>query len=393
MRLENDYIVWASALVGEERLQTLRAQRQRCGFQWSISRCWVALDHNAVTEVLTSPLVSSRPYFADSVNVKEHSPLAQFVRSLEWWTPLTEGDGHRRQRVVLRDVVRWLADRAHRELSGELYGVTRAALERPECNVVQEIVEPLSSRLAGALLGLKQDEIRELGRLGGLLDELRSDNRSELRVRAFPECVEPWLRDLERMKGILAASELLAPPWRSRIYSVCDGHKDLAEGTAIMVTTGILEPLRNAIGIVVAAGLKEPWATLDQLTVESCLAAAPPVEMVARVVAHNGDLCRKRVLRGQGVIASVTSANQSLFDNPRVSDTELFPFGRGIHRCVGAPLALVALEPVLRAVRDWRRVDRGTSIVEGPTYESTGWRQEVRGLTVRKPSQDRKRRR
>lgn len=93
--------------------------------------------------------------------------------------------------------------------------------------------------------------------------------------------------------------------------------------------------------------------------VEELLRFTPPVHLDGRVAAEDLELGGQRIAAGQWVLAVIGSANRdpSVFQNPERLNVTRTPnphiaFGRGIHFCLGAPLARlearIAIETLLR---------------------------------------------
>ena len=102
-----------------------------------------------------------------------------------------------------------------------------------------------------------------------------------------------------------------------------------------------------------------------RLAVEEFLRYDGPIELRRRIAVADVDVGGVRVLRGDLVLLSLAAANRdpALFGTPEDvdvarADNHHLAFGRGIHTCLGAPLARleaqIAISTVLRRLPDLR---------------------------------------
>ena len=132
------------------------------------------------------------------------------------------------------------------------------------------------------------------------------------------------------------------------------------------------ETTRNLIGNGMLALLRHP----DQLrrlrdapellepAVDELLRYDSPVQLDGRVVREDLEMGGKRLRAGQKVIALLGAANRdpAAFDNPDALDIgrgerSHLSFGRGIHYCLGASLALLEARIAFRGLLDRFPVD------------------------------------
>ena len=127
------------------------------------------------------------------------------------------------------------------------------------------------------------------------------------------------------------------------------------ETTRNLIGNGMLALLRHADQVQRlrdAPGLLEP-------AVDELLRYDSPVQLDGRVVRKDLEMGGKRLRAGQKVIALLGAANRdpAAFENPDALDIgrkerSHLSFGRGIHYCLGAPLALLEARIAFRGLLD-----------------------------------------
>jgi cytochrome P450 len=101
--------------------------------------------------------------------------------------------------------------------------------------------------------------------------------------------------------------------------------------------------------------------TLIPSTIEETLRYRSPVQAVGRIATKDTELRRQKIQAGQRIIAWIGSANhdESVFTDPERFDITRSKsyhhqvhvgFGNGIHFCLGAPLARLEGQVVLRVI-------------------------------------------
>ena len=132
-------------------------------------------------------------------------------------------------------------------------------------------------------------------------------------------------------------------------------HEELLATLLLLLVAGN-ETTRNLIGNGMLALLRNP----DQLqllrdnpdlvntAIDEFLRYDSPVQIDGRLVREDVEIGGKRIRAGQRVISAIGAANRDpdVFTNPRSLDitrreTSHVSFGRGIHYCLGAPLAVL----------------------------------------------------
>jgi len=132
-------------------------------------------------------------------------------------------------------------------------------------------------------------------------------------------------------------------------------HEELLSTLMLLLVAGN-ETTRNLIGNGMLALLRNP----DQLqrlrenpdlldtAIDEFLRYDSPVQLNGRIAVEDTQLGGKQIRAGQRIIAIIGAANRdpSVFTNPHVLDIgrrekSHISFGRGIHYCLGAPLAIL----------------------------------------------------
>jgi cytochrome P450 len=163
---------------------------------------------------------------------------------------------------------------------------------------------------------------------------------SHLRARV----IEPTITARERQLAAQAADELdayflglieqrRAEPQDDLISALvaAEAAGDQLSQDELLVMLRLL--LRSAPGLVAGA-------------VDELLRYDSPVQVVGRTATQDMDLGGRPIRKGQGVVLLLGSANRDpeVFDQPDRLDVQrrgpsIIGFGRGIHHCLGAPLA------------------------------------------------------
>lgn len=197
--------------------------------------------------------------------------------------------------------------------------------------------------------------------------------------------IEPSLRD-DQMRRVERASEELyeyfesiieerrRQPQEDMITALLNAedegdrltHEELL-GTLMLLLVAGNETTRNLIGNGMRALLKNP-EQLQRLrdnpelldsAINELLRYDSPVQLDGRLVHNDVEIAGQRISAGQRVLCAIGAANRdpAVFTEPDKldigrSEKSHISFGRGIHHCLGAPLALLEARAAFSALLD-----------------------------------------
>ena len=121
--------------------------------------------------------------------------------------------------------------------------------------------------------------------------------------------------------------------------------------------------LASAVRDIVNNGL---WERLHahpgdlEATISECLRYSPVTQFVVRIAQKDAELQGRSYARGSRFILNLLAASRdpekfpdpNRFDITRVNDESRLPFGWGVHRCLGQPLARLLIEEGLTLLAD-----------------------------------------
>lgn len=266
-------------------------------------------------------------------------------------------------------------------------------------DVLTELAAPLPVRIIAEMMGVPYED---RDRLRAMADGILFINRGE-----------PWrFRPLiEAVRGIV---DYAAPLVDERIggggsdfISVLAGGEERGVFTRhqVLVNTGLLlfaghETTMNLIcnGLLAFIRHPEQWERLRadpdgmaRLATEECLRYDPPVKSTQRIAAADVEIDGQIIRKGDRLRWIMAAANRDprVFSDPDVFDIGRQPnphisFGSGIHYCLGATLARVEGQEVLRGLAE--RFEH-FELAGGPVeYQPSLQFRSVKSLPVRWPA-------
>jgi cytochrome P450 len=258
------------------------------------------------------------------------------------------------------------------EISALVDGLLDRIAEKGEFDVVEDFAYPLPVAVICRLLGVPLDDEPQFSRASAVLAQAL-DPLSRI-AGVPPDVVDErqravaWLREyfhdlIERrrsapgddlLSGLIAVEESGDQLTQEEIASTC----------RLLLIAGH-ETTVNLIGNAVLAMLRNPnhWTALGAdsgrapLIVEETLRYDPPVQLVGRVAVADMTIGGVDVPTGDIMMLLLAAAQRdpAEFDRPDTFDPDRgtlrhLGFGRGVHYCLGAPLARLEAGVALSAV-------------------------------------------
>ena len=313
---------------------------------------WVLTRYEDVSLVLRDQRFS-----ADRTKLEGFQALEGFqpVRSLLSLDP----PDHTRLRTL---VTKAFTPRVVEQLRAQAQAIVDGALDRAashgEMELIEDLAYPLPVAVIAGMLGVPRDDwprFREWSRvLVGSLDPVALPDSDQIAaVRAAEDALSEYLsgvvaeRRREPQDDLISA--LIAVEERGDVLNerellvmlnllLVAGH----ETTVNLIGNGMLALLRNPEQLALLRRRPE----LLENAVEELLRFDSPVQLTGRIAAEGCEVGGREIGRGQLVLTLLGAANrdpQQFPDPDRLdltrSPNQHFSFGRGIHFCLGAPLA------------------------------------------------------
>lgn len=311
---------------------------------------WVAASAEAVTAVLTSPLVRVRPAAEPVPEALRGSPLAEIFGRL---VRMTDGRSHGPMKQAVagalaaldRDRIRAGASRWARTLA------ERIDARRPAG--VDQFVRSLSAHAIASLLAVPDAAVGSV----------------EQSVHRYVTAVAPGADAARIERGKAAATHLMETMGaavagaRTGLPAVLGREAERADAVdrtalvanAIGLMTQAYEATAGLIGNTLRALSAQPSlrasvaaepARLESV-IREVLRHDAPVQNTRRFVAEDGVIAGRRMTAGETVLVVLAAANHDAAANPRPerfeaarADRRTFTFGAGPHACPGETLAV-----------------------------------------------------
>src|SRR5260221_8892550 len=333
--------------------------------QWSdVLGAWTLVRYADVVESLTEPRFSAdRTADADQ-------QLDGFAKSML----VSDPPDHTRLRALVQKA---FTPRMVEQLRPRIGSIVRELIERLATrggafDVITDLAYPLPVVVIAELLGVPPED-RETFRdwsaaLAASLDPLVSDEAA-LRAVQARDGLHAYLRGIIAERRRAPRSDLI-----SALVAVEEQGEILSEPELVVMCTLLLiaghETTVNLIGNGMLALIEHPveYAQLRDTpgligpAVEELLRFDSPVQLTARIASEPLEIGGQHIEAGQWVLPLLGAANRDpkVFANPEQLDLTRNPnphvgFGRGIHFCLGAPLARleaqVAIAPLVQRFR------------------------------------------
>lgn len=313
---------------------------------------WVVTRYRDVAQLLREPHLS-----ADRTNWREFVPLegVEVQRSMLFLDP---PDHTRLRALVSKAFTPRVVERLRPRVEEIVDGILERAARAGTMELVSELAYPLPVTVIAELLGVPTEDwprFREWSRvLVGSLDPLVAPDFERLRsVLEARDALTSYLAGIVTRRRNRPREDLI-----SALIAVEEAGRGLSERELLVMLNLLLvaghETTVNLIGNGVLALLRHPDQLerlrsepgLIETALEELLRWDSPVQLTSRVALQDFQLDGKEIRRGELVLALIGAANRDpeQFPDPDRLDLGRDPnphlsFGRGIHFCLGAPLA------------------------------------------------------
>lgn len=350
---------------------TYRMLQQAGPIHWSdefFEGGWLLTRYDDVDWLLRDPRFSARRTGGwVKANEDERGELSGFQRLFARAMLFLDGPDHQRLRDVLAAgftpaLLRALVPRIEQWVTQLLDTVDA----KPGFDFMAALARPLPTRVIASLIGIPAIDQRDFY---DWCDDLASFIGAP---RAAPELAHRAQQALLAMSAFFAAlvrkqhrepgSHLLGCLIDAEAAGTVKGNAELLAQCAMLLFAGH-ETTRNLLGngLLTMLSSRDEWERLRRQphlissAVRECLRYDSPVQYTGRRVAHDMVLHGIRLRRGDLVIGLIGAANRDparftapdRFDVARREVSHL-SFGRGPHACIGAALAMMEAECVLR---------------------------------------------
>lgn len=244
--------------------------------------------------------------------------------------------------------------------------------ERGRFDVISDLAHPLPVTVICRLLGVPLADEPEFSRASALLAQALDPfftvtgepaGGMDERIRAG-QWLREYLHDLIRQRRAHPGDDLM-----SRLIEVEESGDQLSEDDIVSTCSLLLiaghETTVNLIANAILAMLRNPsqWAALGadvdraSAVIEETLRYDPPVQLVARIAADDMTIGDTEIVKGDTMLLLLAAAQHdpAEFEHPDAFDPDRkafrhLAFGRGLHYCLGAPLARLEAAVALSAV-------------------------------------------
>jgi cytochrome P450 len=281
-------------------------------------------------------------------------------------------DHTRLRKLVSKAFVPKVVNELQPDIAELVDGLLDRIAERGRFDVISDLAYPLPVAVICRLLGVPLEDEPEFGRASALLAQALDPfftvtgepaGGMEERIRAG-QWLRGYLHDLIGQRRAHSGDDLM-----SRLIAVEESGDQLSEDEIVSTCSLLLiaghETTVNLIANAILAMLRHPaqWAALGAdadrapAVIEETLRYDPPVQLVARTAADDMTIGDTTVVKGDTMLLLLAAAQHdpAEFEQPETfnPDRKAFrhlAFGRGLHYCLGAPLARLEAGVALSAV-------------------------------------------
>lgn len=377
---------------------TFAKMRRDAPVHWNESvKGWFVTRYFDVRLVMRDPRFSVEKMspFADQAAGSKQDKIAFLTDILGGWMVFKDPPAHTKLRRALQGA---FLPKPMAALRPQVEAIAHEILDglgdRTEIDLLSDFAVPLPATVIGDLCGVPRDHVGSLRRWSDdiakfVLQGRASADKYDRSNAALGECVA-FYRELvadhranprDDLTSLIieggGSGETLSDDEivSTLVLILFAGH----ETTTNLITGGMYALLRNPDQLA----LLEADRSLIPSAVEEFLRAEGPIATVVRLALEDIELGGQKIRKGDRVFAAIDSAahDPAIFKDPETIDVTRrrnrhMAFGKGIHLCIGAPLARlegrVAFEALLDRYTDFR--------LRGP---APVWRDELiaRGLS------------
>lgn len=367
---------------------------------------WVVTRYNDVSEILHNHEdYSSKGRVLHLINqldneVRERLPLLQ----MHFATGLAHSDApeHKRLRGLLAQAFTPRISENMRPITHAIVGQVLDQLDR-EADLIAEVFTPVPALVVGKLLGSEESDIPDLIRWAHAINGLyekggRISAEKALHAEAMLEEMRLFVMRLTKIRRQLRDQGQLDPhsDILSSLVSAESSGDSLTESelvsTAVTLFVAGHETTTHLLGNGFRALLATPGA-FDEIKENPELIPQAVDEMARfdgsvprswRITKREMEIAGVTIPAGELVLPILASANrdETFFEDPDIFDLHRdarkhLAFGRGVHVCLGAPLARIEGQEIIKEL-----VQRYPNISLAKKSEDLEWRRDIalRGL-------------
>ena len=281
-------------------------------------------------------------------------------------------DHTRLRKLVSKAFVPKVVNELAPHISELVDGLLDHIADRGRFDVVSDLAYPVPVAVICRLLGVPLEDEAEFGRASALLAQaldpffaVTGEPMAGMDERiAAGQWLRQYLHDLIQQRRSRPGDDLM-----SRLIAVEESGDQLTEEEIVSTCSLLLiaghETTVNLIANAILAMLRHPaqWAALGteadraSAVIEETLRYDPPVHLVARIAADHMTFGGTEVAQGDTMMLLLAAAqhDRAEFERPENFDPDRktfrhLAFGRGLHYCLGAPLARLEAAVALSAV-------------------------------------------
>jgi cytochrome P450 len=281
-------------------------------------------------------------------------------------------DHTRLRKLVSKAFVPKVVNELQPDITELVDGLLDRIAERGRFDVVSDLAYPLPVAVICRLLGVPLEDEPGFSHASALLAQAldpfftitgEPSQGMEERIQAG-QWLRGYLHELIGQRRSQPGDDLM-----SRLIAVEESGDQLTEDEIVSTCSLLLiaghETTVNLIANAILAMLHHPrqWAALGadadraQAVIEETLRYDPPVQLVARIAADDMTIGDTTVVKGDSMMLLLAAAQRdpAEFERPETFDPDRnafrhLAFGRGLHYCLGAPLARLEAAVALSAV-------------------------------------------